>query len=199
MRTIRTILLAISFILTGGVAASAQPGSTPGASHEANLHETMLTQSYIDFSEEALESDSMPNIVMISVMEFPDNESAERGVQSFDLEPNADPVFTVTELDDLGDEAIFIEQVDEGGDHGATTIARVDNILILVFVTGAPESPEISQEIAMFMVETGPSDDDLAIAEDGTATGGWADAFPEVNDIDALNHFESQPVTELPD
>lgn len=196
MFRVSTIFLITTLLLT----AQSQVESTPLADAdplsppEPTL---MLIQNYIDFSDEALESDTLPNIVMITVMQLDSDESASAHLQYFVPGRDFDVTGTVTEMDDIGDEAVFVEDVDEGGDHSAWLVARDGDVVITAFVTGAPGAPEIAQDIVRFMVDHGPSDDELSVDVDGVATGGWADAYPAPDDIEGISHLEASPITDF--
>lgn len=176
--------------------ATPYPAASPAAE---GMPLVMLNQIYMDFSDEALASDTRPETVMIMLQEFESEEDADLAMAGFQINDMEVADMEVTEIEEIGESAFFLEQVDEGGDHGATIIVREGNLLLLVFVTGAPESPEIAQDIARYMVETGPSAEELSVDDNGIVTGGWADAFPAPDDVAGVAHFDPVPVMQIED
>ena len=160
---------------------------------------SMLTQNYIDMSDEGMESDSLPQIVLITVQEFDSPESAEIAFASMSEGGPDQTGMTIEPIENLGDEAVFVNQEDQAGDHGATTIARDENVIVMAFVTGAPAELDISKDIVTHIIEAGPSDEPLSFDDEGVATGGWVDAFPQPDEIPGLEHFSPQPVTNFND
>lgn len=195
IRFLPVYLLAPLLLLPFQMVSTPQQDET---SFTENHIEMMYVQNYIDMSEEARESGTLPEIVMIYVQELETPEIAENAFEVFTSTWSGDVETTTTEIDDLGDEAKFVESVDAGGDHGAWTVARHGDVIITAFVTGAPDAPEISQDIVRFIIEHGPSDQEVIVNADGVVTGGWADAFPQPEDIDGLAHHDPAPVTKFP-
>lgn len=116
-------------------------------------------------------------------------------VDSADDEPG---LYELTRIDDLGDEAYAVSPgEDQELEQMEMVFARQGNVVVVSVTLNWSDAPGLPADVIRHIFATGPSTDDVQVDSEGAVTGGWADAFPQPEDIDELNGYDPAPVVEF--
>lgn len=201
---IGSLLLALGFLLSIAVPAAAQ-------SSEDNLNETIASAKerysrvYMKDAETAspgtvAQSPIEEHLPAIGAFIIVSN-SEEESEQLFDffIEMSEGDGYTIEQIDDLGDEAALIVEPSPSIAENIL-LARDGDVITMAVSSVGGADVELLKAMVGFTLEHGPADEEPVIGEDGTATGGWAEAFPEPDEVEGLESYEAFPVMlfELP-
>lgn len=154
---------------------------------------SLIDEGYYQSYEDRTEQKMLSSLLVVSASE--DDASHLFDVMTSESEKDA-ATEDFTEIEDLGDEA-WSASITESEGVLKVIVARQENLVIFVVALGWEDEPGLQEEAARFILETGKSDTEMVVSEDGDVSGGWADAFPQPDDIDSLAGLEPAPVYEF--
>ncbi len=189
-----SVVFALLLAQAGMASAYAQE---PPSSDIPDGLELGYVQIYLNMDQ--IMSDTPTEFMLLAtvVFDMDSNESAEKAFDEFieSLDEESSEVHTET-LRRTGDEAQEIwYETDDATIH--LVVVREDDILLVSMSMNDPNEFDLPKQVVSFVLDAGPSDEDPVVDAEGVITGGWAEAFPQPDDIDALNGLEPAPVGDI--
>lgn len=196
MRIRKSVVAILSlFLVSSFTSVSMAQNEYETAEEYARTAESAYVQVY---KEEAAGTpqpgaDSSPLPLTNNVLVFETDEQAQTQLE-FLIDSWLSEGLTLQEVPNLGTEAVGFSA--EGETVIWMVLARQDNVLVASF-GGVSDEYGMAEPAVHHILEHGPSDTPAETDEDGVVTGGWADAFPQPEDIEGLGHLKPADVRHL--
>ena len=192
-RKIASLVIALAMTFTGLISASAE---TVYEQLDTALRtaDEGYSRAYtpIESSPATPQSNAVPAMIATVILVMPTEPDAENLFDLF-IEMSEEDSYAVEGLENLGDEAALITDPTSTIADTIVVVRSENTVVVGISGENAGDSDTL-QNIISHILETGPSDEEYAVDENGMVTGGWSEAFPEPDDVEGLEDFTPSPV-----